>query len=135
MWGAFGSLRPKMVEVELIDGTPHVRTVWGVIDCGTAVNTGSVEAQFQGGVHFGLSAALYGAITFDEQGGIAQSNFHQYRVVTFSDAPRIVVDILDSPDANVGGVGEVSTPTVAPALANALAQLGERPRNLPVVRA
>ncbi|MEN0068177.1 MAG: molybdopterin cofactor-binding domain-containing protein [Myxococcota bacterium] len=133
MGGAFGSFSAQIIDVELVDGVPQVHQVWSVIDCGTAVNTGSVEAQMQGGVHYGLSAALYGRISFDAEGGIAQSNFHNYRVVTFHDAPRIVVDILDSPDAPVGGVGEVSTPTVAPAIANALAQIMDRPRNLPIV--
>jgi len=129
---SFGSIAAQVVDVELVDGRPRVHRVWGVIDCGTAVNPGSVEAQFQGGVHFGLSAALYGRISFDD-GAIAQSNFHDYRVVTFADAPRVEVEVLDSPDAPVGGVGEVSTPPVAPAVANALAQLTDRPRNLPIV--
>lgn len=132
MSASFGSLSAQIAEVSLPGGVPRVHTVWSVIDCGTAVNPGSVEAQVQGGIHYGLSAALYGRITFDAQGGIAQSNFHDYRAVTFADAPRIVVDILESPDAPVGGVGEVSTPTVAPAVANAIAALAARPRHLPL---
>ncbi|MEN0067049.1 MAG: molybdopterin cofactor-binding domain-containing protein [Myxococcota bacterium] len=133
MSGSFGSWAATVLDVERVDGVPKVHTAWTVIDCGTAVNPGSVETQMQGGIHWGLSAGLYGKIDFDEQGAIRQTNFHNYRVVTFSDAPRIVVDIIDSPDAPVGGVGEVSTPTAGPALLNALAQMGERPRDLPLV--
>ncbi|MBX2796378.1 MAG: molybdopterin-dependent oxidoreductase [Myxococcales bacterium] len=133
MSAAFGSLCAQIVDVSLVEGRPVVHQAWAVIDCGTAVNRGSVETQVQGGIHYGLSAALYGRITRDEAGGIVQSNFHDYRAVTFQDGPRIEVDILDSPDAPVGGVGEVSTPLVAPAVANALAQIGDRPRNLPIV--
>ncbi len=133
MSGSFGSWAALALDVELVDGTPKVHTAWSVVDVGTAVNPGSVETQIQGGIHWGLSAALYGKIDFDGEGAIRQNNFHDYRVVTFSDAPRIVVDLLDSPDAPVGGAGEVSTPMVSPALVNALAVIGDRPRDLPLV--
>lgn len=123
----------QIVDVSVERGKPKVHQVWSVVDCGTAVNRGSVETQVQGGIHYGLSAALYGQITFDEQGAIRQSNYHDYRAVMFRDAPRITVDILDSPDAIVGGVGEISTPGIAPAVANALAAIGERTRDLPFV--
>lgn len=123
----------QVADVSLVKRTPKVHQVWAVVDCGTAVNPGSVETQVQGGIHYGLSAALYGQITFDEQGGIKQSNYHDYRAVMFRDAPRITVDILDSPGAKVGGVGEISTPGVGPAVANALAAIGERTRDLPFV--
>ncbi|MEL6346278.1 MAG: molybdopterin cofactor-binding domain-containing protein [Myxococcota bacterium] len=123
----------QIADVSFENGAPKVHQVWSVIDCGTAVNPGSVEAQIQGGIHYGLSAALYGQINFDEQGGIRQSNFHDYRAVSFSDAPRITVEILESPDAIVGGIGEISTPGIAPAVTNALAAITDRTRDLPIV--
>ena len=69
----------------------------------------------------------------DDTGAIRQSNFHDYRAVSFRDAPRITVEILDSPDAPVGGVGEISTPGIAPAVANAMAAMGDRPTDLPLI--
>ena len=128
----FGSYCAEVMEVSLVKGKPRVHNVWAAIDCGTAVSPNSVEAQVEGGIHFGLSAALYGQVQFTK-GVIQQTNFHNYPVVTFRDAPRIQVAIVDSFDAEVGGVGEVSTPPVAPALTNALAALADRTRSLPVV--
>ena len=60
MSGSFGSWTALVLDVEMVDDTPKVHRAWSVIDCGTAVNPGSVEAQMQGGIFWGLSAALYG---------------------------------------------------------------------------
>lgn len=131
LFASFGSIVAQVAAVSMEGGRPRVHQVWCVIDCGTAVNPGSVEAQMQGGIHFGLSAALYGEITLKD-GLIRQSNFHDYRAVRFVDAPRIEVDILSSPEAPLGGAGEPGTPPIAPAVANAIAALEARPRNLPL---
>ncbi len=128
----FGSIIAVIAEVSVDGGKPVVHRVWSAIDCGTPVNPGSVETQTQGGIYWGLSAALYGKIEFVD-GAVVQSNFHDYRVATFRDGPRVYVDVLESPDAPMGGAGEVSTPLVAPALANALAALTDRPRDLPLL--
>lgn len=129
---AFGSLAAAVAEVSLDGDTPVVHRISCAIDCGTPVNPGSVEAQAQGGLYWGVSAALYGKVEFEE-GRMVQSNFHNYRVATFRDAPRVDVDVLVSPDATIGGVGELSTPLAAPAIANALAALTERRRTLPLI--
>ena len=129
----FGSYVAEIAEVSLdARGRPVVHQVWCALDCALPVNPGSVETQAQGGIYFGLSAALYGQISF-EDGRFVQSNFHNYRVATFRDAPRVHVDVLRTPDAPMGGVGEVSTPAIAPAVANAVAALTERPRSLPLI--
>lgn len=128
----FGSVIAEIAEVSLVDGRPKVHHVWCALDCGIAVNPGSVESQVQGGIFWGLSAALYGRIDFKD-GAVAQGNFHDYRVAKFSDAPQIHVEIMDNPDAPIGGVGETSTPLIAPAVANAVAALTERRRDLPFV--
>jgi isoquinoline 1-oxidoreductase beta subunit len=130
MFESFGSIVAQVAAVSMEGEMPRVHRVWCAVDCGVAINPNSVEAQMQGGIIYGLSAALYGAITAKE-GRIEQSNFHDYRVIRFSDGPRIEVDILSSPDAPVGGAGEPGTPPIAPAVGNALATLGGRPRVLP----
>ena len=130
LFESFGSIVAQVAEVSLVDDKPRVHRVWCVIDPGVAINPDSVEAQMEGGIIFGLSAALYGEITLKD-GKIQQSNFHDYRMVKFADAPRIKVDILRSLDAPVGGAGEPGTPPIAPAVANALAALGKRVRQLP----
>ncbi len=127
---SFGSIVAQVAQVTRRDGKPHVEKVWCAVDCGVAINPNSVEAQMQGGIFYGLSAALYGQVTLKE-GALVQSNFHNYPIVRFGDGPRIEVAILNSPEAKVGGAGEPGTPPIAPAVANALAALDERPRQMP----
>jgi len=127
----FGSIVAQVAQVSLEDGRTRVHRVWAAVDPGLAINPDSVKAQVEGGIHFGLSAALYGQITI-RQGAIEQTNFHNYPVVRMADAPRVEVVIQQTPGATVGGVGEVGTPGAAPAVANALAQLTQRPRTLPI---
>jgi len=98
------------------------------------VNTGSIEAQIQGGLLFGLSAALYSEITLRD-GAIEQSNFHDYRTLRINESPPIELHMVKSAEAP-GGLGEVGTAIAAPALANAIfAATGVRLRSLPVNRA
>ena len=127
---SFGSYVAQIAQVSLQDGVPRVHDVWAAIDCGVAVNPDSVEAQVQGGIIFGLTAARYGRIDI-EGGSVVQSNLHDYRLVRLEDAPRLHVRILDSDEAP-GGAGEVGVPPIAPAVANALAALGDRRRTLPL---
>ena len=99
------------------------------VDCGVVINQGSVEAQIQGGLLFGLSAALYSKITIRE-GRIEQSNFHDYRVLRIDEVPEIEVICLHSDEAP-GGIGELATAIAAPALCNAIfAATGIRLREL-----
>ena len=101
------------------------------VDCGTYVNPDTIKAQMEGGIIFGLSAALYGQITWDK-GTVVERNFPQYDMVRMQVCPSIQVHIMEV-DAYPTGVGEPGTPPAAPALANALfAATGERATELPL---
>ncbi|MDB5998524.1 MAG: aldehyde dehydrogenase [Rhizobacter sp.] len=129
---AFGSYMAQVVEASVSkDGEVTVHRVVCAVDCGQVVNPDTVQAQIQGGVVFGISAALWGEITFDK-GRVQQSNFHDYRVLRMSEAPVVEVHIVPSTEAP-GGLGEPGTSALAPALANAVfAATGHRARKLPI---
>jgi isoquinoline 1-oxidoreductase beta subunit len=128
---SFGSVVAQVVEASLEDGVPKVHRVTAAVHCGTAVNPLNVEAQIEGAIAYGLSAALHGAITL-EDGRVQQSNFDGYPVLRMNEMPQIAVHVVPSADAPTG-LGEPGTPPVAPALANALAKLGgKRVRELPI---
>jgi isoquinoline 1-oxidoreductase beta subunit len=100
------------------------------VHCGIAVTPDVVRAQMEGGIVYGLTAAMHGAITLKD-GVVEQSNFHDYPPMRMHEMPRIDVHIVPS-NADPTGVGEPGTPVVAPAVANALyAATGKRLRNLP----
>jgi isoquinoline 1-oxidoreductase subunit beta len=128
----FGSRICVIVEAEVTaQGAVHLRRAVVALDCGIAINPSSVEAQVQGGLIFGLSAALYSGITL-KSGAIQQSNFHDYRSLRINEAPAIEVYCVDSSQPP-GGLGEVGTAIAAPALGNAIfAATGVRLRTLPV---
>nr|WP_315249709.1 molybdopterin cofactor-binding domain-containing protein [uncultured Duganella sp.] len=130
----FGSKVCAMVEVEVdAHGNVRLRRAVVAVDCGIPVNTGSIEAQIQGGLLFGLSAALFNEITIDN-GAIRQSNFNDYRMIRMNETPNVEVHIVNSAEAP-GGIGEVGTAIAAPALANAIfAATGVRLRELPIRR-
>jgi isoquinoline 1-oxidoreductase subunit beta len=131
---SFNSVVGEMAEVSLRDGVPRVHRVIVVIDCGFAINPQLVEAQMESAVTFGLSAALYGEITFKD-GKPLQSNFDGYPVVRMNDAPQVEAHIVPS-DAAPTGAGEPATPPIAPAVANAIFALTQkRVRRLPMIRA
>ena len=101
------------------------------VDCGIVVNPDTVEAQMEGGIIFGLTAALYGEITL-KNGRVEQSNFDNYRMLRINEAPAIEVHIVESAEAP-GGIGEPGTAVIAPAVANAIfAATGKRLRKLPI---
>jgi isoquinoline 1-oxidoreductase beta subunit len=129
---AFASYAAQVAEVEVDErGKVRVRRVVCVVDCGTVVNPSAVQAQFQSAVIFALSAALYGEITY-ANGRVQQSNFHDYRVLRINETPAIEVYIVPSTEGP-GGMGEVGTPALAPAVTNAIfAATGRRIRKLPV---
>ena len=113
------------------DGTVRVHRVVCAVDCGPVVNPDTLEAQMQGGVVFGLSAALYGEITI-ENGRVKQSNFNDYPVLRIPEMPVVEVYTVNSTDA-LGGIGEPSVPPTAPAVCNAIfAATGKRIRSLPI---
>ena len=113
------------------DRTVRVHRVVAAVDCGPVVNPDTIEAQMQGGVVFGLSAALYGEITIDK-GRVQQGNFNDYPVLRMPEMPVVEVHIVPSSDPQ-GGIGEPSVPPTAPAVCNAIfAATGKRIRSLPI---
>jgi len=129
---SFGSFVGHVVEASI---DRHrgivVHRVVGAIDCGPIVNPDTIKAQIEGGTVFGLTAALYGEITF-KNGRVEQSNFHNYPMLRMNEMPVVEAHIVEGTD-KMGGVGEPGVPTVAPALANALFKLtGKRIRSLPI---
>jgi isoquinoline 1-oxidoreductase subunit beta len=102
------------------------------VDCGHVVNPSIVEAQIEGGIIYGLTAALYGDLTIKD-GRIEQANFDAYQMVQLADAPKIEVYFALSGGAKWGGIGEPGTASTAPAVANAVfAATGIRARSLPL---
>lgn len=128
---SFGSIVGEVAEISINKaGVLTVHKVTVVVDCGTAVNPAGVRAQMMSAVVYGLSAALYGKITF-KNGQVEQSNFNNYQVVRLPGAPIVETHILNS-GAAMGGIGEPGTPPIAPAVGNAiLAATGRRLRSLP----
>ncbi|QEM69665.1 xanthine dehydrogenase family protein molybdopterin-binding subunit [Geobacter sp. FeAm09] len=129
---SFGSFIAQVAEVSLdAAGQVQVHRVVCAIDCGRTVNTDTIAAQMESGIVFGLSAALYGAITL-KNGRVEQGNFDTYPLVRMQGSPRVEVHIIPS-DEPPGGVGEPGVPPIAPAVANALfAATGARVRSLPL---
>ncbi len=129
---SFYSYIASVMEVSVKDDKLKVHDVWSVIDCGTAVNTDTIESQMQGAAMFGLSLAYYGKIT-TKNGAVEQSNYHDYQMLRISDAPKVHVEIIKSTDKPTG-VGEPGVPVIAPALSNAIfAATGKRYHNLPLM--
>jgi isoquinoline 1-oxidoreductase beta subunit len=101
------------------------------LDCGAAVNPDTIEAQIEGAVIFGVTAALSGEITINN-GRVEQTNFDTYQMLRINDAPAIEVHIIPSLEPP-GGMGEPGTSAIVPAVANAIfAAAGKRLRKMPV---
>ena len=128
----FGTYMAHVAEVEVAkDGAVRVRRVVCALDCGTVVNPDTVQAQVQSAIMFGVTAALYGAITL-KNGRVEQSNFHDYQILRMNQAPEVDVHIVRSAEPP-GGMGEAGTSCVVPAVANAVfAATGKRLRKLPI---
>jgi isoquinoline 1-oxidoreductase beta subunit len=129
---SFGSFIAQVAEVSVSpEGKVRVHRVVCAVDCGRTVNPDIIAAQMESGIVFGLSAALYGAITLKE-GRVEQSNFDDYPLLRISEMPRVEVHIVPSRE-EPGGVGEPGVPPIAPAVANAIfAATGKRIRRLPI---
>jgi isoquinoline 1-oxidoreductase subunit beta len=132
---AFGSFIATVIEVEVDDqGDVHMKKIVSAVDTGIAVNPDTIVAQLQGGLIFGLTAAMYGEITI-EKGRVQQSNFHNYRMLRIDQVPNIEVHVIQSGEAP-GGIGETGTTAGPPALGNAIyAATGVRLRRMPIDRA
>jgi isoquinoline 1-oxidoreductase beta subunit len=129
----FLSPHAQIAEVTLDSrGRIHVERIVFTLDCGIAINPDLIRAQVEGGIVWGLSAAAWGEIVLGEGGEIVTQNFDRYPVMRIQSTPTIEVHLIDS-DEPPTGVGEVSVPTTAPAVANAIAALtGTRVRRLPI---
>jgi len=129
----FGSYVAHVAEVSVdTAGRPRVHRIVAAVDCGRVVNPSGAEAQVQGGVIDGLSAALFGQITVD-RGRVKQSNFSDYRLLRMRDTPSIEVHFVRSAEPP-SGLGEPPVSPVAPAVANAIFSLtGKRIRRLPLI--
>lgn len=127
----FGTVVAEVAEVSIEDDQVRVHRVFAAVDCGQAINPSTIEAQVQGSIMFGLSAALYGEISL-ENGRPVQGNFDTYRMVRMNQAPAIEVEIIANGDP-ITGLGEPGVPPIAPAVCNALFRLtGTRIRRLPI---
>jgi len=129
---SFDSYVAQVAEVSVDkNGAVRVHRVVCALDCGRVVNPDTVKAQMEGGIIFGLTAALKDEITLD-RGRVQQRNFHDYPMLRINEAPEIEVYIVPSTE-NPTGVGEPGVPPVAPAVANAIfAATGKRVRKLPI---
>ena len=131
---SFASFIATVVEAEVDEqGEVHLRRVTSAVDTGIAVNPDTVVAQLQGGLIFGLTAALYGEVTL-ENGRIRQSNFHDYRMLRIDQVPPIDIHVVKSGESP-GGIGETGATAGPPALRNAIyAATGIALRRLPIDR-
>ena len=128
---SFGVPVAEVIEVTKASEGIRIDQVFVAADVGLALDPRNLEAQLQSGVIFGLSAAMFGEITFSK-GAVEQRNFNQYELLRMGQSPRIQVKVLEG-GGRIRGVGEPGTPPAAPALANAIFNAtGQRIRELPL---
>ncbi|MCO5734465.1 molybdopterin cofactor-binding domain-containing protein [Rhizobium sp. SSA_523] len=132
---AFGSYLAHILEIDVAaDGSIGLIRSVIAVDCGITINPDTVLAQMQGGIIFGLSAAMFNRITLTD-GAVDQTNFDTYRVMRINEVPKVEVYQIHNNEAP-GGVGEAATAAAAGALANAIfAATGKRFRSLPLADA
>ncbi|MBI1733335.1 MAG: xanthine dehydrogenase family protein molybdopterin-binding subunit [Gammaproteobacteria bacterium] len=130
---SFGTVVAEAAEVEVgASGDLQVLRICAAVDAGEIVHPHNARAQVEGGILFGLGAALKGRVTLSG-GSVVQGNFDDYPVLTMAETPAIDVEFLET-DAPMGGIGEVGVPPVAPAVCNAVfAACGVRIRRLPII--
>jgi isoquinoline 1-oxidoreductase subunit beta len=121
-----------VAEVSVDDhGKVRVNRVVCAVDCGKVVNPDNIAAQMEGGIAFGMTAALKAEVTI-KNGRVQQSNFHDYPILRMDEMPTVEVYVVAS-DARPSGIGEMGVPPVAPAIANAVyAATGKRIRHIPI---
>jgi isoquinoline 1-oxidoreductase beta subunit len=122
---SFNSVVGQVAKLKKTPNGPKLVSVVCAVDCGIAVNPNIIAMQMESGIGYGLSAALMGAVTFKE-GQVEQSNFDDYPVLRINEMPAVETHIVPSKNKPTG-VGEPGTPVIAPALANALAQIDGKP--------
>ncbi len=128
---SFGTPVAEVIEVAQTDEGIHIQKAWIAADVGIALDPQNIRAQLEGGMVFGLSAAVHGEISF-EDGEVQQENFPDYEVLRMATTPVTEVQVFEN-NPHMGGIGEPGTPPSMPALANALFDLtGVRARELPL---
>jgi len=128
---SFYSYVASVVEVSMVNNKVKVHNIYTVIDCGTAVNRNTINAQLEGAAIFGMSLAYYGKITAKD-GAVEQNNYSDYRMIRMNEIPKVHVEIVESTDRPTG-VGEPGVPVIAPAIINAIFKLtGKRYYKLPL---
>ncbi len=129
----YGTVTGQVAEVTIgSDGQVRVDRVVAVVDCHHAANPNTIEQQIEGGIVFGLTAALYGEVTIKD-GGPVQGNFDTYRLLKMAETPKIETYLKLSGGPRWGGIGEPSVAPLAPAVCNAIfAATGKRIRRLPL---
>ncbi|MBT7951593.1 MAG: xanthine dehydrogenase family protein molybdopterin-binding subunit [Gammaproteobacteria bacterium] len=130
---SFGTIVAQAVEVSLDDkDNLKIHRVSAVVDPGEVINPEIARSQIEGGIIYGLTAALFGKISV-EKGRVIQSNFPDYQVLKLSGTPEIDVAFIESGE-RIGGMGEVGLPPIAAAVCNAIyAASGRRIRQLPLI--
>ena len=132
-FATFGVTHVVQVAEVTVDANGNVRVnrVVCAVDCGMVVNSDNVAAQMQGGIVFGLTAALKAEATI-KNGRVQQSNFHDYPIWRMDEMPVVEVYIVPS-DRKPSGIGEMGVPPIAPAIANAVyAATGKRICHIPI---
>lgn len=131
---SFGTIVAEVIEVDMSSGKPKMTNCWAVCDAGYVMNPDGFRNQIEGGIVFGLTAAMYGELEL-VGGAVKQSNFHDYKMLRMNEVPNIEVALINSGDVPVGGAGEPGLPPAAPALTNAIfAATGKRLRELPIAK-
>ncbi len=127
---SFKSVVGQVAEVSVKNGEVRVHRVWCAVHCGKVVNPEGAKTQVEGGILYGLSAALFGQVPVVE-GVPTATNFHDYPVVRMNEAPKVETFFVDSEEKPTG-LGEPGVPPIAPAVANAVFKLTKkRVRGLP----
>jgi isoquinoline 1-oxidoreductase subunit beta len=126
-----GSFNAQVAEVSVNQGKVKVHRVVCAVDCGQIVNQAGVKQQIESGIVYGLSAALKIGITLDH-GRVQQTNFNTYDPLRIDEMPVVEVYLVENHE-NPGGIGEAATPSIVPAVTNAVfAATGKRVRSLPI---
>jgi isoquinoline 1-oxidoreductase subunit beta len=133
LMSGYDTFMAQVAEVSVTNGKLKVHRIVCAVDCGQIVNRGIVEAQAEGGIIFGLTAALFGEVNI-EGGQVKERNFDSYRTLRINELPQIEVYFVDTDD-KPGGMGEPAVALVAPAVCNAIhAATGKRLRALPITK-
>ena len=128
----FGTVVGQVAEVRIQEGRPVVRKVTAVVDCGIPISPDQIAAQMEGSIGFGLTAALYGAVTLKD-GFVQETNFDNYPILRMNEMPTVETHIMRSANRPTG-MGEPGVPPIAPAVANAMLILtGSPTTSLPIL--